>query len=128
MAVHHYGGGIENLNVTTSGLDEMLLQSFQHDVKVFPDWPSGSNAKFGDLLAYGDFLVSSCIENNTVQYVQATSQVGGAFTFTNPWPGKSIDYRIDGVHKGTLSGNRITLNTSVGETIALSQAGTRLAS
>src|SRR6202035_1962193 len=71
MAVHHNGGGVENLNVTTSGLDEMLLQSFQNDVKVFADWPANTTAKCGDLLADGDFLVSSSIANNTVQYVQA---------------------------------------------------------
>jgi alpha-L-fucosidase 2 len=85
MAVHHFGG-VENLNVTTSGLDEMLLQSFQNDIKVFPDWPSDTNAKFGDLPAYGDHLVSSSIENNAVQYVRAISQVGGTLTLTNPWP------------------------------------------
>ncbi|HWG23271.1 glycosyl hydrolase family 95 catalytic domain-containing protein [Actinospica sp.] len=122
MAVHHYGGGVENLNVTTSGLDEMLLQSFQNDIKVFPDWPSASNAKFGDLLAYGDFLVSSSIRNNTVQYVRVTSQVGGNLTFTNPWPGHDVEYSVNGAHKGAISGAKITLNTSVGETIEFDEA------
>ena len=127
MAVHHYGGGVENLNVTTSGLDEMLLQSFQNDVKVFPDWPAGSNAKFGDLLAYGDFLVSSSIRDDAVQYVQTVSQAGGSYTFTNPWPGQSIEYYADGADKGTLSGSKITLRTHPGETIDLAPAGTSLA-
>jgi hypothetical protein len=126
MAVHHNGGGVENLNVTTSGLDEMLLQSFQNDVKVFPDWPTDSNAKYGDLLAYGDFLVSSSIQNNTVQYVQAASQAGGAYTFTNPWPGQSIEYYDNGTDEGTLSGTEITLSTTSGETIDLAPAGTSL--
>ncbi|MEY9905874.1 alpha-L-fucosidase 2 [Catenulispora sp. MAP12-49] len=127
MSVHHYGGGVENLNVTTSGLDEMLLQSFQKDVKVFPDWPAGSNAKFGDLLAYGDFLVSSSIKDDAVQYLQTTSQAGGDFTFTNPWAGHAIAYYADGVYRGTLSGTKITLNTAAGETIDLAPAGTALA-
>jgi alpha-L-fucosidase 2 len=126
MAVHHYGGGIENLNVTTSGLDDMLLQSFQNDIKVFPDWPSSSNAKFGDLLAYGDFLISSSIQDNTVQYVQVTSQAGRSYTFTNPWPGQPIAYYANGTWKGTLTGAKITLSTTVGETIALAPAGTSL--
>jgi hypothetical protein len=126
MAVHHSGGGIENLNVTTSGVDEMLLQSFQNDVKVFADWPSNSNAKFGDLLAYGDFLISSSIQNNAVQYVQATSQAGGDYVFTNPWPGQSIEYYDNGTDEGTLSGTEITVSTSVGETIDLAPAGTSL--
>jgi alpha-L-fucosidase 2 len=126
MAVHHYGGGIENLNVTTSGLDEMLLQSLQNDVKVFPDWPSGSDAKFGDLLAYGDFLVSSGIRDSTVQYVQAISQAGGNYRFTNPWPGKSIAYYENGIDRGTLTGTEITLHTTAGATIDLAPAGTSL--
>jgi len=127
LAVHHFGGGIENLNVTTSGLDEMLLQSFQHDVKVFPDWPRDSNAKFGGLLAYGDFLVSSGIRGNVVRYVQATSQAGGRLTITNPWPGSSIQYFVNGVDKGELTGPQIALNTTAGDTIDLAPAGTTLA-
>jgi len=127
IAVHHYGGGVENLNVMTSGLDEMLLQSFQNDIKVFPNWPADSNAKFGGLLAYGNFLVSSSIRNNAVEYVRFTSRSGGKLTFTNPWPGQSVEYYAHGVHKGTLSGSSITLNTSVGESLDLAPAGTSLA-
>lgn len=127
MAVHHYGGGVENLNVMTSGLDEMLLQSHRDDVKVFPNWPADSNSKFGGLLARGNFLVSSSIRNNAVEYVRITGRSGGKFTFTNPWPGRAMEYYADGVHKGTLSGATIKLNTSVGETIDLAPAGTSLA-
>jgi alpha-L-fucosidase 2 len=127
MAVHHSGGGIENLNVTTSGLDEMLLQSFQNDVKVFADWPANTTAKFGDLLADGDFLISSSIANSTVQYVQAVSQAGGNYVFTNPWPGQSVEYYDNGTDQGTLSGTKITLSTTAGETIDLAPAGTSLA-
>ena len=124
MAVYHGGGGIENLNVVTSGLDEMLLQSFQKDVKVFADWPANSNAKFGDLLAYGDFLISSSISDNTVQYVRAVSQAGGPFTFTNPWPGTSVQVYRNGAAAGTVSGTKITLQTAKGDTLDLAPAGT----
>jgi hypothetical protein len=126
LAVHHNGGGIENVNVVTSGLDEMLLQSFQNDVKVFPDWPAGSNGKFGDLLAYGDFLVSSSIAGNAVQYVRVLSQKGGNYTFTNPWPGRSVELYRNGSDAGTLSGTKITIGTAVNETIDLAPAGTSL--
>ncbi|MGW1211903.1 glycosyl hydrolase family 95 catalytic domain-containing protein [Streptomyces sp. NPDC002499] len=126
MAVHHYGGGVENLNVTTSGLNEMLLQSFQKDIKVFPNWPTDSNAKFGGLLAYGNFEVSSSIRNNTVEYVRTTSRSGSDLTLTNPWPGKRVEYYANGVHKGTLTGTRIKLHTTVGETIDFAPAGTSL--
>ena len=87
MAVHHNGGGIENLNVTTSGLDAMLLQSSQNDVKVFADWPVNTNAKFGDQLAYGGFLVSSDQENSAVQYIRAISQAGSELHLHQPVAG-----------------------------------------
>ncbi|MBM9503500.1 glycosyl hydrolase family 95 catalytic domain-containing protein [Actinacidiphila acididurans] len=127
MAIHHSGGGIENINVTTSGLDEMLLQSFQHDIKVFPDWPSGTNAKYGDLLADGGFLISSSLAGNSVQYVRAVSQKGGTLTLTNPWPGSAPQVYRNGAAAGTASGSRITLSTSAGETITLAPPGTSYA-
>jgi len=126
MAVHHNGGGIENLNVTTSGLDEMLLQSFQRDIKVFPAWPANTSAKFGDLLATGGFLVSSGRAGNTVQYIRIVSQRGGDATLTNPWPGPVEIYR-NGADTGTVSGARITLATSAGDILDLAPAGTPLA-
>jgi alpha-L-fucosidase 2 len=125
MAVHHYGGGVENVNVTTSGLDEMLLQSYQNDIKVFPAWPANTNAKFGDLLAYGNFLISSSKAGNAVQYLRAVSQSGGNFTFTNPWPGGVEVYR-NGHHTGTASGSRITLATSRHDTLEVAPTGTSL--
>ena len=125
MAIHHNGGGIENINVTTSGLDEMLLQSFQNDVKVFADWPANTNAKFGDLLAYGDFLISSGKANNAVQYLRVVSQNGGNFTFTNPWSGNVEVYR-NGTDTGTVSGSKITIATSANDTLDLAPAGTPL--
>ena len=125
MAIHHNGGGVENINVTTSGLDEMLLQSFQNDIKLFPDWPANTNAKFGDLLANGNFLVSSSLSGNAVQYARVVSQNGGNLTFTNPWPGSVEVYR-NGTDTGTVSGSRITIATSAGDTLNLAPAGTSL--
>jgi hypothetical protein len=125
MAIHHNGGGIENLNVTTSGLNEMLLQSFQNDIKVFPTWPANTNAKFGDLPAYGNFLISSSKASNAVQYLRAVSQSGGTFTFTNPWSGSVQVYR-NGTDTGTVSGSRISIATAAGDTLELAPAGTAL--
>ncbi|WP_377273233.1 hypothetical protein [Peterkaempfera sp. SMS 1(5)a] len=126
MAVHHGGGGIENINVTTSGLDEMLLQSFQKDIKFFPDWPANTNAKFGDLLAYGNFAISSSISGNAVQYARVVSRSGGNLTFTNPWSG-SVEVYHNGTDAGTMSGSKITVATSAGDTLDLAPAGTPLA-
>jgi alpha-L-fucosidase 2 len=127
MHIHHNGGGIENLNVTASGVAEMLVQSAQNDVKVFADWPSGTNAKFGDLPAYGGFLVSSDLESNAVQYLRLVSQKGRSVTLTNPWPGQSLALYRNGTSAGTVSGSKITLTTSAGEVLHLAPAGTSYA-
>ncbi|MFF3562409.1 hypothetical protein ACFYXS_20455 [Streptomyces sp. NPDC002574] len=127
LSVHHNGGGIENVNTVVSGLDEMLLQSFQKDVKVFADWPANTNAKFGDLMAAGGFLISSSMSGNAVQYVRAVSQRGGSLVVTNPWPGRSVQVYRDGSDAGTFSGARLTLATSAGETVTLAPPGTSYA-
>ncbi|WP_433887957.1 glycosyl hydrolase family 95 catalytic domain-containing protein [Streptomyces sp. CA-111067] len=127
MAIHHSGGGIENINVTTSGLDEMLLQSFQNDVKVFADWPANTSGKFGDLMAAGNFLISSGKTDTAVQYVRAVSQKGGNLVVTNPWPGSAVQVYRNGSDAGTVSGTKLTLGTSAGETVTLAPPGTSYA-
>ena len=117
MSIHHSGGGIENMNVTTSGVDEMLLQSFQNDIKVFPDWPSEHQRevrrpprvrRLPDLQRAGE---------QAVQYVRVVSQTGGNFAFTNPWPNQTLVLYRNGTAVGTLSGSRITVTTSVNDTL-----------
>ena len=127
LAIHHSGGGLENVNVTTSGVDEMLLQSFQNDIKVFADWPTNTNAKFGDLTAAGGFLVSSDLEGNAVQYVRVVSQKGGTITMTNPWPGQTLALYRNGTAAGTVSGATLTISSSAGDIIHLAPNGTSYA-
>jgi len=127
MAIHHGGGGIENVNVVISGLDEMLLQSCQNDIHVFASWPSNTDAKFGDLLAYGSFLISSLKQQNNVQYLVVVSQKGRDFTFTNPWPGQQLVIYRNGKDDGTVSGAKITIKTSPNETISIATIGTTYA-
>ncbi|MBV1852835.1 glycosyl hydrolase family 95 catalytic domain-containing protein [Catellatospora tritici] len=127
MHIHHNGGGIENLNAVTSGLSEMLLQSFQNNIRVFATWPSGTNAKFGDLSAFGGFLVSSDLRANTAQYLRVVSQKGRSLTFTNPWPGQTLALFRNGAAAGTVSGTKITIATSAGETLHLAPNGTSYA-
>jgi len=123
LAIHHNGGGIENVNVVISGLNEMLLQSFQNNIHVFGSWPKNNDAKFGDLLAYGDFEISSMIKSSVVQYLVLTSGKGRNFTFMNPWGGELVIYR-NGANAGALSGSVITIKTGVNENIAIATAGT----
>jgi hypothetical protein len=124
MHIHTGGGGVENFNTVPSTICEMFIQSFQNKLRLFSDWPAGTYAKFGDLLTYGGFLVSSDMEKNTVQYVRIISTMGKSCTFVNPWPGQTLRIYRNGIDSGTVTGNEITLTTSVNETIHIAPNGT----
>lgn len=62
-------GGIEFIN-------NMLLQSSDGILKVFPNW-TGADASFYQLREKGAFLVSSRLEQEEVQYIDLVSEAGG---------------------------------------------------
>jgi hypothetical protein len=124
MHIHTGGGGIENFNTVPSTICEMFIQSFQNKLRLFPDWPVSTYAKFGDLLTYGGFLVSSDMEKNAVQYVRIISTMGRSCTFVNPWTGQALRIYRNGIDSGTVTGSEITLATSVNETIHIAPDGT----
>jgi hypothetical protein len=102
----------------------MLVQSFQGAIRVFPDWPSGTDAKFANLAAYGGFLVASEMSQNAIPYVAITSQNGGTLTVANPWPqGQLVDNR-NGSSAPALSGSMLTMQTSPCDVVVLAPAGT----
>ena len=124
LHIHTGGGGIENLNTVPSTVTEMMLQSFQGILRVFPNWPSGSDAKFASLRSYGAFIVSSAIQSNVVQYVRVVSESGGPFTLSNPWPSQSMVVYRNGVDAGALSGASVTIQTCANDSIFVAPEGT----
>jgi alpha-L-fucosidase 2 len=128
LHIHTAGGGMENFNTVPSTVAEMLMQSFQGNIILFQDWPSGTNAHFGDMLAYGNFLVSSEILNNAVQYVRIISQAGQTVSVTNPWPGQQAQFYRNGTSEGTLSGATFSITTSVGDVLILGPSGSSYSS
>ena len=123
LHIHTGGGGIENFNTVPSTIAELLLQSFQDRIRVFANWPPGNSAHFGDLRAYGAFLVSSDIRNNVVQFVRLISERGRPFTVVNPWPGQTVRLYRNGVDAGTVTGPEISLPSSVNEVIHFAPDG-----
>jgi hypothetical protein len=126
LHIHTGGGGIENLNTVPSTIAEMLLQSFQGKVRVFPDWSATADARFGDLRAYGGFLVSSQQSGGMIQYVRVASEQGGSLVLVNPWPGQTPRLYRNRTDSGTLSGAQITIPTTKGEILSIAPDGTSL--
>jgi len=126
LHIHTGGGGIENLSPVPAGLCEMLAQSFQGKVKLFADWSMTSYAKFGDLGAYGGFLVSSDFRAGSVQYARAISNRGRDLVLVNPWGNAAVQMYRNGADGGTKTGATLTVATSAGDTLYFAPSGTSL--
>ncbi len=55
----HHGGGIEHLTMVPATVNEMLMQSYEGVIRLFPCWNKKSAASFENLRADGAFLVSA---------------------------------------------------------------------
>lgn len=55
----HHGGGIEHLTTVPATVNEMLMQSYEGVIRIFPCWDKKSAASFENLRADGAFLVSA---------------------------------------------------------------------
>jgi hypothetical protein len=106
----------------------MLLQSFQGTIRVFPDWPTGTAAKFANLRAYGGFLVASETSAGNVAYVTITSEMSNTFTLSNPWGQGQVAVYRNGASAPLLVGGILKLQTCPGEVVVLAPVGTSYAS
>ncbi len=113
------GGGVENFATVPTAICSMLLQSYQNTIILFPDWPANQNANFGNLLACGDFLISSRIERGQVVYAKVKSRRGGTLHLKNPWPHAGAVIHA-GDQASTISHAKvIVIATHPGETLVL---------
>ena len=67
-------------------VSEMLLQSVDDIVRVFPAWPKDKPARFANLRAQGGFLVSAEQTEGRIIKVSVVSTVGGKLRLVSPWP------------------------------------------
>jgi hypothetical protein len=104
-------------------VSELLLQSADDVIRVFPAWPQGSDGKFSRLLAHGGFEVSAERVSDVVQNVSITSTVGGTARIANPWPDTELKVvaRSSGTKvQTTRTEHGFSFLTKPGETYALS--------
>ncbi|MBQ8763851.1 MAG: hypothetical protein IJZ07_07085 [Clostridia bacterium] len=72
----HHGGGIEHLTTIPATVNEMLMQSHEGVIRLFPCWDKKSAASFENLRADGAFLVSAENKNEKVTSLKIKSLKG----------------------------------------------------
>jgi hypothetical protein len=102
-------------------VNNLLLQSDDGIVRVFPVWPTSRNASFVNLREKDGFLISSAIASARVQYVDVTSTAGRTLRLSHPWPGQAVTVTRVGVGPvtPTISGDTITVATQSGATYSI---------
>jgi alpha-L-fucosidase 2 len=113
------GGGVETASTIPAAINEMLMQSHEGLLRLFPVWPKSNDARFTRLRAYGAFLVSSELAAGLVKSVTLESEKGRDCTVLNPWPGKTVVVMRNGQKSAQVAGTQFTLKTSAGERIEL---------
>ena len=118
LVLQYGGGGIENASGFLA-VNEMLLQSHEGVIRLFPVWPRAQDARFGGLRAVGALLVSAELKAGLVSRVRIHSEKGRDCTVENPWPGRKIQLVRNTKSAESMIGNRVTFKTAVGEDVAL---------
>ncbi len=85
LFVYYGGGGIECCSAVPSCINEMLMQSHEGVIRLFPVWPKSKDAQFWNLRADGAFVVSASLKHGEVQEVSLISEMSDPCTLQLPW-------------------------------------------
>jgi hypothetical protein len=122
--------GMEALSIFATTINEMLLQSHEGKIRVFPvvpdNWPVAFN-----LRARGAFMVAAELdENGEIPGVRIESLQGDECRVQNPWPGQEI--RVLEITRGNRktdysveADDVLVFGTSKGSTYLLTVAGSK---
>jgi len=117
--IYAAGGGIETLSAVPGTINEMMMQSYEGIVRIFPNWDRSMNGSFTNLRAYGAFLISSSIKDGEIQTVTLKSEKGLPCQMENPWPGSKVEISRNGKTWKTLSGDVLKFKTAKGNEYAI---------
>ena len=98
-------------------VNECLMQSYNGEIRLFPNWPSDKDAEFRTLRAKGAFLVSAKLSGGEVRWIEIESEKGGALKVHSPW---DTGARVE-CDSGTINyeGELITRKTAPGERLRI---------
>jgi hypothetical protein len=84
---HHFNnfGHYTEQFAATMVLSELLIQSVDDVIRVFPAWPGQRDARFRRLRTQGGFLVSSSFVDGKIDLVEVESTAGGPLRLASPW-------------------------------------------
>lgn len=116
-AKEHIFSCFEDSSIYLMIINEMLLQSHNGVLRVFPGTPKRWDAAFNTLRAEGAFLVSSSMKNGTVEFVTIKSLAGGRLRVRNPWSGRTVS--VEGRRRTRASGKDIELAFAKNETVSI---------
>jgi len=108
-----------------TGVNEMLLQSYDGRIRVFPALPRGWDARMAGLRAVGAFLVASEVKNGEVKYILVSSLKGQECTVINPWPDEEVnvrDIKTGQIIQRSMHKKSITFETTQDHTYAVERS------
>jgi hypothetical protein len=120
--------GVQRLGRVADALHLALFQSAPEKpggnpvIRVFPAWPENWEASFS-LLGRGNFLITSSIKNNSVEFVEINSLSGLPCELMNPWNGQDVSLFINGIENKTFSGSRVKFPTQINSNYILVKKG-----
>lgn len=121
--------GVQRLGRVADALHLALVQSApaapggKPVIRVFPAWPENWDAAF-TLLGRGNFLITSSVQNNSVEFIEIKSQSGNDCLIHNPWPGKKVSLFVNDKEEKTFSGNLLEFSTEINGNYTLVKKGT----
>lgn len=117
--------GIYTENFSSSGaITELLLQSVDDIIRVFPAWPKKMDGRFKDLRAQGGFLVSAMQSGSEIVSIEITSTVGGQLRLVSPWEKLHLEIKNKGGSEIIESNAKgiVSFETNIGEKYMLTSS------
>lgn len=108
---------MENATATSNTVNEMLMQSYDGIIRLFPCWDKTREAAFNNLRAYGAFLVSAKARNGKAEDVTVVSEKGRVLRIENPYD--RADVIINGRIVTSTGARLIQTQTACGDIIEI---------
>ncbi|MBW6479030.1 MAG: hypothetical protein K0B37_06330 [Bacteroidales bacterium] len=108
--------GVQRLGRVADALHLALFQSAPSEpggkpvIRVFPAWPANWDASF-TLLGRGNFLITTSIQDNSIEFIEIKSLAGEICIVRNPWPGDIVSLYVGGKEIKTFKGELIEFQT-----------------